>query len=131
MEESLETRLTAALEGRTDVELAILFGSRARGQAREDSDVDLAVQGQDLDLLTLAAELSRAIGKEVDLADLRHAGYPLLKVLLQQGIVVHQGRRNAEGEWRSQALSRVALDRHWYERMRNGFLRGLAAERDG
>ena len=48
--------LREALRGRQDVHLAILFGSRARGRARPDSDVDLAVQGEDLDLLALARD---------------------------------------------------------------------------
>ena len=33
----------AHLHGRYDVEAAIVFGSRARGEARPDSDLDLAV----------------------------------------------------------------------------------------
>jgi predicted nucleotidyltransferase len=39
-----------------EVELVLLFGSVARGQARPDSDVDVAVFGSGLDRLTLAAE---------------------------------------------------------------------------
>ena len=69
--------LIAPLE-RAGVRLAVLFGSRARGDARADSDVDIGVIGpQGEDLLALAAELGRVAGMRVDLIDLRRAG-PLL-----------------------------------------------------
>jgi predicted nucleotidyltransferase len=124
-------KLTQALEGREDVALALLFGSRARGREREDSDVDLAVEGEGLDLPSLARDLSLAVGREVEVVDLRRAGYPLLRALLRDGIVVHQGGRGAEARWRSQAIARTELDRPWFERMRDGFLRKLAETADG
>ena len=40
--EALVASLRRALLGRTDVRVAYLFGSRARGDAREDSDADVA-----------------------------------------------------------------------------------------
>ena len=49
---ALVATLREALRGRQDVHLAVLFGSRARGRrVRPDSDVDIAVLGEDLDLL--------------------------------------------------------------------------------
>ncbi len=124
--EALIETLGRALENRQDVRLAMLFGSRARGCARPSSDVDLAVEAPGVDLWTLAADLSQAVALEVDVVDLREAGYPLLKSVLRDGLLVHQGRRGALGSWRSQAISRVELDRPWFERMRDGFLRRLA-----
>jgi len=104
----------------------MLFGSRARGVSRPGSDVDLAVEAPGVDLRTLAADLSQAVGLEVDVVDLRKAGYPLLRSVLRDGRLVHQGRKGALGSWRSQAIGRVELDRPWFERMRDGFLRKLA-----
>ncbi len=40
---TLIDRLRAASAGISGVRLAFLFGSRARGQARRDSDIDVAV----------------------------------------------------------------------------------------
>jgi predicted nucleotidyltransferase len=54
------------LRGRTDVRVAIVFGSRARSTATRASDVDVAVSAPGADLLQLAADLSRATGREVD-----------------------------------------------------------------
>ena len=119
--------LRRALESRKDVRLAMLFGSRALGRARPGSDVDVAVDAPGVDLGTLAADLSQAVGLEVDVVDLREAGYPLLKAVLRDGIFVHQGQAGALGSWRSQAIARVELDRPWFERMRDGFSRKLAA----
>jgi len=117
--------VTRALAGRADVEVALLFGSRARGEHRPDSDVDLAVLG-DVDRLALAAELSRATGHEVEVVDLETAGYPLLTAIVEDGILVHEGVPSANARWRSHALSQLALDRAWYARMRDGYLAKLA-----
>jgi len=83
--------LKEALRDRADVDLAMLFGSRARGRTHQGSDVDVAVEAPGVDLWTLAADLSQAVGLEVDVVDLRGAGYPLLKAVLRDGIPVHQG----------------------------------------
>jgi uncharacterized protein len=79
--------VTRALGGRREVDVAILFGSRARGEHRPDSDVDVAVLG-DVDRLALAAELSRAKGHEVEVVDLDAAGYPLLTAIVRENGVV-------------------------------------------
>ncbi len=67
---TLIAALRRALENRRDIRLAMLFGSRARGCARPESDVDLAVEAPGADLGTLAADLSQAVGLEVDVVDL-------------------------------------------------------------
>jgi predicted nucleotidyltransferase len=91
---TLVASLREALRGRHDVHLAILFGSRARGRARPDSDLDLAVQGENLDLLALARDLSLATRHEVDVVNLaRDVDYPLLNAIARDAIFVHQGRR--------------------------------------
>lgn len=117
--------LTRALAGRADVAIALLFGSRARGDHRSASDVDVAVLGN-VDRLALAADLSRATGHEVEIVDLAAAGYPLLTAIVEDGVLVHEGVRGAYGSWRSHALSELDLDRAWYVRMRDGYLARLA-----
>jgi predicted nucleotidyltransferase len=123
---ALVAKLREALQGRKDVHLAVLFGSQARGNARPDSDVDLAVQGEDLDLLSLAYELTLATRHEVDVVDLARAGYPLLNAILRDAVFVHQGRPGAGGRWLSHTISQLETDRPWYERMRDAYLRKLA-----
>ena len=117
--------VTRALAGRREVEVALLFGSRARGEHRPDSDVDLAVLGN-VDRLAMAAELSQALGQEVEVIDLAAAGYPLLTAIVEDGILVHEGVRSAYPRWRSHALSQLALDRTCYSRIRDAYLAKLA-----
>lgn len=130
-EDPIVESLRRALSGRKDVRLALLFGSRARGRSRPDSDADVAVLGRDLDLLKLTADLSEAAGVEVDVVNLKDPGFPLLNVLLRDGIVLHEGERGAAAAWRSRAWLEAETDRPWFERMRDSFLRHMAEGRHG
>ena len=130
-EDPVVDSLRKALSGRKDIRLALLFGSRARGRARADSDADVAVLGKDLDLLSLAADLSSAARVEVDVVSLDDPGYPLLNALLRDSIVLHEGERHAAAAWRSRALLQAETDRPGFERMRDAFLKRLAAARHG
>jgi uncharacterized protein len=77
-----------------------LFGSSARGTARSDSDVDVAVlvarppNGTLADLhLDWAADLSRALGREVDLVVLNRAPVDLVyRVLAEDGLLFERDR---------------------------------------
>lgn len=125
-EPALVETLREALAGRGEVKLAYLFGSRARGRARPDSDADVAVLGKDLDLLGLAADLGKAARMDVDVVDLAQAGYPLMKAILRDGVLLHQGEKGAEARWRTHAILEVETDRPWFERMRDAYLERLA-----
>ena len=73
------------LRGRLDVRLALVFGSRARGTATPTSDVDVAVGAPGIDLLELAALLSRATGLEVDVVDFSRPDQIQILELAQPG----------------------------------------------
>lgn len=69
-----------------------LFGSRARGDSRSDSDVDVAVLlsgpghgGLVGPLSDLSGRLERALGRTVDLIDLRTAPPDLVHRVLRDG----------------------------------------------
>jgi uncharacterized protein len=73
--------------------LAILFGSRARGAARPDSDIDLAILPIDpalslRDESLLVANLEHATGARVDLVRLDHAAPALRWRVARDGIVL-------------------------------------------
>jgi uncharacterized protein len=69
-----------------------VFGSEAAGTAREESDIDIALLTQpapSIDILAKAkAELSDALGREVDLIDLRRASPILAYQVLKSGVLV-------------------------------------------
>lgn len=83
-------RIRATVQRHDELELAILFGSLARGTAGPDSDVDLAVSaGGPLSAdarITLIEELAAATGRPVDLVDLARAGEPLLGEIVTSGV---------------------------------------------
>jgi predicted nucleotidyltransferase len=115
-------RLRQVLAGRKDVRVAVLFGSEARETARGDSDVDVAVDAVGADILELAAALSEAVSREVDVVSLEDATVPLLEQLVRDGIVVYEGYPGAGALWRSRALTSLETDRPWFARMRDAWL---------
>jgi len=82
-------RVKQALQHHPEVQLAIVFGSVAGGQARPDSDIDVAVQAavplSVVQKLALIGDLATATGRAIDLIDLRTAGEPLLGQILTHG----------------------------------------------
>ncbi len=125
--DELINRLEQALSGRADVHVAVLFGSQARGTARADSDVDLAVDAPGVDETALGVELGDALGWEVDVVPLHAESIPLLHAIVEDGIVVHEARRGAGALWRSRALATLEIDLPWFRRMADAMLARLAA----
>lgn len=84
------------------VAAAYLFGSFARGEAREGSDVDVAVlftalppQTLDAPPLRLEAELERELGRPVQLLSLSSAPPDLVHRVLRDGALVFEADRVA------------------------------------
>lgn len=71
------------------ISTAILFGSLARGTARPDSDLDIAIDiGRPLSMeekIALIDALALRTGRPIDLVDLRVIGEPLLGQVLRHG----------------------------------------------
>ena len=105
-------RLRSALRTEPKVRLAILFGSRARGDHRADSDVDLVVElDNPSQRHRLSERLEAALGLRVQLALLEDAeGAPLLleQVLEEGRVVVDRGQRWRAIIARSDAIARAA-----------------------
>ena len=80
------------------------------------------------DEAVLARDLSRAIGREVQVVDLDTVGYPMLQAIVRDGVVVAEHGRGCAARWRSRALVDLENDRPWFERMRDAFLGRLAAD---
>lgn len=126
--DDLRDALARALRERDDLRLVLLFGSRARGRETASSDLDLAVWAPGVDLPGLAAHLSARLGVDVDVVCLEDPDVPLLEEIVEHGVVVHEGVPGSHGAWRARALSLLELDRPWYARMRDAWLRRVAEE---
>jgi predicted nucleotidyltransferase len=94
---SIAERLSEALRGEDRVRLAFLFGSRARGQARNDSDIDVAVLLTDeaaaadrgRTIRQLAAGLGRVVSSTLlDIVVLNDAPALLRHRVLRDGIML-------------------------------------------
>lgn len=104
--------LTQRLASEVEIVAAWLFGSVARSQHREASDVDVAVLGgpaprtlADLPL-DLAAELSAAIGREVQIVRLESAPADLIHRVLRDGVLLVDRDRAARIRFEVDARNR-------------------------
>lgn len=93
-------RLRQYIKSRSDVSFGMVFGSFAKGEERQDSDLDVAIFFVDeavpkgFDVLVLEQELSDIAGREVDLVVLNAAGVFLRHQIQKnhQMLVLHNKR---------------------------------------
>jgi predicted nucleotidyltransferase len=111
---------------RDDVDLGVLFGSTARGSATPSSDVDLAVLGRHADPIAISAALARELGRDVQVVRLEDASIPLLESVVDEGLVAYERTRGISAAWRSRTLMDLEIDRPWYARQRDAWLRRVA-----
>jgi predicted nucleotidyltransferase len=83
---------------------AILFGSYAKGDATEQSDVDIVVDGRGrlrgLAFYGVVEDIAATLSKKVDLIELseiRH-GSPILNEIARQGVVLYE-RTKGGRQW--------------------------------
>lgn len=103
----LTERIRPVAEGE-ELRLVVLFGSEARGDARAEADLDLAIDGgRPLDLVGLTNRLSVALGhSDVDLVDLRRADPVLSRAVAEEGIPVYEKTPGAFVSFQSLAARR-------------------------
>lgn len=96
------------LFNRADLQMVLLFGSHAVGEARHDSDIDLALLGdRPLDLVSLTTEMIRLLKQSrVDLVDLRRASPLLLMEVVRKGILLYERTPGSYLEFCSLAVRR-------------------------
>lgn len=105
------SRLTERIRDRAKslpaVQLAVLFGSVARGENRAWSDVDLGVwlEPETVDRrVEVEAELGRAVGRPVDVIVLNHAP-PLLRFeIARDGVVLLERRDGLWTDFKARAM---------------------------
>jgi predicted nucleotidyltransferase len=95
----------AIATGREGLELLVLFGSRARGEARQGSDWDFGYLADErFDLLDLLPPLVTALGTDrIDLVDLTRAGALLRFRAARDGRPVFEARPGRFQEFQLEA----------------------------
>ena len=92
MDSQVDTQLRTLLKSYSIINLAILFGSMANNSEKFNSDLDLAVQSDQLltikQKMQLIESLAENFMRPVDLIDLHDVGEPLL------GQIISKGRRD-------------------------------------
>jgi predicted nucleotidyltransferase len=109
----LLAKLRWALRPETNVRLAVIYGSIARGDEEPDSDLDLLVSlGEDHPdaAVRLAVHLERALGREVDVARLNRIQNSAPLLLLQ---AIDEGRvvLDRDRQWEPLCAQRANIAR--------------------
>jgi predicted nucleotidyltransferase len=125
-------RLRAALAAGPRLRLAVLFGSRATGRARQGSDFDIGIVPVDPDLslhdeLTLASALSEAVGAEVDVVRLDGDAPQLGAEVARAGVCLLEEAPGVFAAYRADAISLWLDFEETIAPHRAHFLRKLAA----
>lgn len=109
---TVEQTLRRMLGPREDVDLAVLFGSVARGAAHASSDVDLGIRWRGTppsDRDALLAAIERSVGRSLDLTDLDQAPPQLRFEIARDGVVIVERQ---PGSW-SAFRARACID--WWD----------------
>lgn len=84
--------LAEFVQHKTNIQLAIVFGSVSKGSAQIDSDLDIALKMTNpmstTQKLELIETLSLLNGRAIDLIDLHGVGEPLLGQIIKHGILI-------------------------------------------
>ncbi|MBI1877405.1 MAG: nucleotidyltransferase domain-containing protein [Chloroflexi bacterium] len=98
--ENLYNQLVYLLSAQREVEKVILFGSRARGDTEERSDIDLAIMApaasprQWLDIVFLLEQVDTLL--PLDVVRWEEASTPLQQHILTEGIILYERETEPE-----------------------------------
>jgi predicted nucleotidyltransferase len=102
--DALRERAAAGAAQNGGLRLVVLFGSVATGQARPDSDADVAVLGGDSwKALELGSALAAQLGREPHVVDLASASDALRFEVARHGVLLFEAEPNAWAEFQARA----------------------------
>ncbi len=94
--ETVEERIEEVLQHHEHISLAIIFGSRASGQATASSDLDLAVAAEralsTTEKMSLIDDLAEHFGCPIDIIDLMAVSGPIMQQALCKGRILIKKR---------------------------------------
>ena len=124
MNSKIKKLIIGYFDKKPQVATVYLYGSQARGEAKKDSDIDLAVlftKKQDsLDFFALAPELSKMTGKEVEVQDLESCRIDFAHRVLSEGKLLFSNNEKVriafeEEVFRNYFDLKPALDEYYRE----------------
>jgi predicted nucleotidyltransferase len=126
----MNERIVRFFEARPEVIAVYLFGSRARGRAKETSDVDLAIL-VDPDVKVdepelnrdLIVGLSRALRKDIHLVILNRAGELLSAQVFKYGKCLYNSKPGILSGFRTVQFSKIVDFAYLRNMMEKGFTR--------
>ena len=94
----IEQQLIDTINKQLNTHFIVLFGSFAKGTAREDSDIDLAYfsdqQLSSYERFILAGELATVAGHEVDLVDIKEIDTVFTMQIFSEGVPIYMQDEN-------------------------------------
>jgi predicted nucleotidyltransferase len=128
----MDEEIKRFFEGRPEIIAVYLYGSRARGRAKETSDVDLAVllhPQAKVDEFEFKRELviglSRVLRKDIHLIILNRAGETFLNQIFKHGKCLYNSNPTVLSEFRTLAFSKIADFAYFKGIMEKGFIRSF------
>lgn len=91
-----------------ELDLIILFGSRARNQIHKDSDTDIAIRGQKKMSLNQILEISTRLSEcfpSTDVADIRAVSPLLLGAIAKDAVLLFERKQSLFSEFRVYAIN--------------------------
>lgn len=102
-------QITDTINKHIPTDFIILFGSFAKGNMREDSDIDLAYFSKQTlssyERFLLAGEIATITGREVDLIDIRQVDTILTMQIFSEGKVIYMKNENEYTKQQMRAYS--------------------------
>ena len=124
---NLERALALILAAVPDAKVVYVFGSAARQELRQESDVDLAVLARrplgQIARWHLQEGIAAAIGRDVDLVDLRAASTVMRVQVLREGRLLYEAASGERALFEATALASYAR----LQEERRGILDDVAA----
>lgn len=108
----IERQLIETINARLHTDFIILFGSFAKGTAREDSDIDLAYfssqQLSSYERFILAGDLASIAGRETDLIDMKETDTVFTMQIFSEGRLLDINNENEYTRQKMRAYSMYA-----------------------
>ncbi|RUL54048.1 type VII toxin-antitoxin system MntA family adenylyltransferase antitoxin [Lysinibacillus antri] len=98
LDKEITQQLVDTINKQLNTDFILLFGSFAKGNVREDSDVDLAYfsekQLSSYERFMLAADLAAVASREVDLVDIKQIDTVFTMQIFTQGVPIYIKNKN-------------------------------------